>query len=277
MSRFPWYLAAAGAILCWGFTGPAHSQQQNSGTPGAGATQQSGAQQQTARDAQPRQGQNAAVGAQAEGLQFGGIPQRPWFADEGVQQQLRLTPQQRQQLESLYTTRYNQFQQGLQQASDRAVLSAQQRLQQRRQLQQQFNQEFNQALDENFRNAPFRERFNQLGLQYRGLDAFTAPDMQQQLNITPAQQQRIDQLSQAWDERLQQLYQTARENPVELRDQYRALMQYRNEQLEGILNPNQLEQWRQMTGEEYAFPPSVYFPPESFDSFPQTDPQTDRP
>jgi hypothetical protein len=279
MRRVQWFLATAAASLWLGIADTAYSQQQNPPAAGQAAPQQSGVQQQAVpgQVQQQRQGAAAADAQAQAGIQFGGINRTPWFANSEIQQQLRLTPQQRTQLQELYQTRFDQFQQRRQQLDTQASLTAQQRLQQRRQLQQQFNRDFSQALDQNFRSAPFRERFNQLGLQYRGLDAFVDADVQQQLNITPAQQQQLDQLAQTSNERLNQLYQTTRDNPAELKDNYRELLQYRRQQLQEILNPNQLDQWGQMTGEDYAFPASVYFPAEEAATSPSPSPQPDRP
>jgi hypothetical protein len=249
------YLVAAAGMFVGGIGHDAWAQQQGAG---GAAGQQSGSGQ--AAQGQGAQGAQGARGPQAGvGMQFGGINRTPWFADPGAQRQLGLTPQQITQLNQLYGNQFTRYQQQLQQLQNRRLTPAEQ-LQLRRQLQQGFNRDFTQVLDQRFRDAQFRDRFNQLNVQFQGLGAFYDPAIQERINLTPQQQQQIDALIQQWDDRLQQLYQTARDNPPELRERFGELQQARMEQLQQILNERQFREWERVIGDPYDFPPSVYFP-----------------
>jgi hypothetical protein len=251
------HMLAAAGILLWGFGNGAWSQQTGERAGAAAGRQPDRGQAAGAEGAQSAQGaRGPQVGISP---QFGGINRTPWFADPGVQQQLRLNEQQIAQLNQLYGSQFTRYQQQLQQLQNRRLTPAEQ-LQLRRQLRQTFNRDFAQGLDERFRDAQFRERFNQLNWQFQGLGAFYDPTIQERINLTPQQQQQIDTLLQQWNERLQQLYQTARDNPPEMRERFRELQQARIEQLQQILTERQFQDWERIIGDPYEFPASAFFP-----------------
>src|SRR5690606_8746481 len=127
------------------------------------------------------------------------------------------------------------------------------------QLGQQFQDNFQQGFGERFGNAPFQNRYQQLNWQYQGPRAFQNPQLQQQLNLTPAQTERIQQLTNQWSTQMQQLSQTLQDNPEQLRERLRSLQASMSRQLRPVLSQQQYRQWQQMTGDPYEFPANVYF------------------
>lgn len=130
-----------------------------------------------------------------------------------------------------------------------------QRLQQLRQV---FDDEFSQVVDSTFTDAAARQRYNQLYLQYQGFDAFSNPAVGRQLNLDPNQQAQFENLSRQWNQGLERLQGAYEQDPQVANQQYRELQRQANEQLTALLTPQQLANWRRMTGSQFEFPATAY-------------------
>lgn len=187
----------------------------------------------------------------------GGVGQTPWFANQDVRQQFKLTDQQFNQMNKSYTDAYGQYQKGM--SGLGTDLTPAQRAQQTRDLQQGFNTSFSKSTNDVFTDPQQRTRYNQLYMQYQGYDAFNNPMIQEKLNLTAEQRQTLGQNGQKWHSQMNDLgrnYQTDSEGTTkkfnDMRKQY-------GEQLNTVLTPEQQKSWQQMIGEPYNFQASTYF------------------
>src|SRR5690606_22565948 len=110
-----------------------------------------------------------------------------------------------------------------------------------------------------FGNAPFRDRYNQLNMQYRGYEAFTDPQVTQQLQLTNGQQQRLQSLAADWNAEMQRLSQVDPENSRQVQQQLDRLRRAGARELRTILSQDQYQQWQQMVGDPFDFPADTYF------------------
>jgi hypothetical protein len=134
---------------------------------------------------------------------FDGFSQTPWFSDSSVQQQLRLPPDQVDRLRNNYTQSWERYQKEL--SGLPSDLTEEQLNARRQQLGQSFSSEFNSALEEAIPDQTQRQRFQQLMLQHQGVYAFDNPTIQQRLNLTPEQRERISRMQQDWRRQMGQL------------------------------------------------------------------------
>jgi hypothetical protein len=98
-------------------------------------------------------------------------------------------------------------------------------------------------------------RFRQLQLQQQGLNAFGDPALVQRLNLTDIQQRDLRLLNERMNQELQNLSQGAQVNQEEALRRFEALRRQTLERTNGILNDQQQQMWREMTGEPFNFPP----------------------
>jgi hypothetical protein len=203
---------------------------------------------------------NAGANTQARGQfsaqsrNFGGVNQNPFFTDPGVRQQLNLNDNQFNQLNGAYQNAYSRYSQGVAGLNNNQ-LTEEQRMQQMQQLRSRFNDEFNTNLDSTFTDPQLRQRYNQLNVQSQGPSAFNNADIQQQLNLTPAQQRQLRQLGVEWNRNLRRMRSSGRNASPDQWTLYQT--QYQN-QLNGILTPAQQQAYQILVGLPYSFPVNIF-------------------
>lgn len=190
---------------------------------------------------------------------FNTINQQPWFSNTAVRDQLQLNDAQFSQLNRGYNQAWSQYYKSWAQIMSNQELTPQQRDQQLQKLDSGFYRDFSNTVDSTFTNPGARQRFNELGLQYRGYSAFSDPILQQQLELTPEQQQRFSQYQNDWNQRWNRWNTTYSQNPAQVTTQYNEWRNgYRNS-LNQTLTPQQQQIWNSLTGKVYDFPADVYF------------------
>jgi hypothetical protein len=100
------------------------------------------------------------------------------------------------------------------------------------------------------------DRYRQLELQSRGLDAYTDPAVQRRLTLTDAQ---IRQLAELRDQRATEARNIHPTDRLRTDDSLRRWRDFEVEtenRINRILTENQLRRWRDMTGRPFNFPPS---------------------
>jgi len=215
--------------------------------------------QQKVQPTQPPQS-NKTNSTQQWGMQggyYGGIGQTPWFSNPNIRQQLKLNDEQYNQLNKAYQQEWNRYQQGYNQLDKN--LTDQQRADQVRKLQGQFYNSLSTDINKTITDPTARQRFNQMYWQYRGYDAFNDPMLQQKLNLTPEQRQKLEQYGMTWNKQMDTLgqqYGTDQQGAIK---QFGQLQQQSGQQLNSLLTPDQRQTWQQMMGTPYQFPPTVYF------------------
>jgi hypothetical protein len=98
-----------------------------------------------------------------------------------------------------------------------------------------------------------------LYLQYQGYTAFNDPTIQQTLKLTDGQRQQMTQYGQEWNRQMGTVHQAYQTDPIGATKRYNDMVQQNNQRFNSVLNQQQQQTWRQMTGAPYNFAPGVYF------------------
>ena len=125
-----------------------------------------------------------------------------------------------------------------------------------RSLQAQAINRFYQDLSTSSQNvfdANQRARFNQLQLQYRGYQSFNDPAIAQRLNLTSAQNARLRDYEQVYDQQLTNFYKFQSVDPNVMSTRFGELRNDLNRRVDGVLSPEQQVIWKQLTGDPYQF------------------------
>ena len=186
------------------------------------------------------------------------ITQTPWFNNSAVRQQLNLNDAQFNQLNNAYGNAYSQFQKNISNLDPK--LTPSQRVQRTQELQQRFYNSFADPTNQVFTDPQMRARYNQLQLQYRGYDALQDPAIQNQLNLTPEQRQKLAQYQTDWQKTMTELQRAYQANPQSVTTPFNEMNQREFQRMNAVFNEQQRQTWRQMVGTPYTFQPSVYFP-----------------
>jgi hypothetical protein len=195
-----------------------------------------------------------------------GVGRRPFFADPNVRRQLNLNDNQFNRLNQSYLDAIGNFNQGVTGLQNN--LTEEQRAQQLMQLQNRFNQDMSRSIDTTFADPQLRNRFGQLSTQFQGAAAFNDPMIRQRLNLTAEQQRQFSRLSNEWRQQLQRLRRAGNDaDPQVSQQQFQQLQQQFQQQMLGVLNPQQQQTWNQIVGTPFAFPQDVFF-----DDAPPTNP-----
>jgi hypothetical protein len=104
----------------------------------------------------------------------------------------------------------------------------------------------------NARNAGVTSDFSSVtqALSFNGLIALGNPTVRRQLNLSPDQIRQLRILSRSWRQQLQQLSRRTRLNVNSVDPaQWNQLQQLYASQLNGVLTPDQQQQWAQLTGQ----------------------------
>lgn len=133
-------------------------------------------------------------------IYHGGYGQTPWFSNMDTRQHLKMSDAQYDQLNKGYGKAYEDYQNGVKNIGK--DLNDEQRAQKMNELQQAFNTSFSTTANGVIVEPGQRLRYNQIHLQYQGYNAFLDPTVQQKLNLTPEQRQKLNQQSQEWNKQM---------------------------------------------------------------------------
>jgi hypothetical protein len=186
------------------------------------------------------------VGAQG-GFYQGTMGQTPWFNEPQAQQQLKLSDAQANQLRKAYAGYWSQYQQGL------AANNGQQPAKMG-DLTNGFNNQLLQAAQGTLSPAQF-QRFQQLHMQAQGFNYINNPQVQQQLNLTAAQRQKLSTFDEQHAQQFNDLNKMASTNAQEATKQYQTLRTQYNDMLNSTLTDQQRQVLRDLIGEPYNFSP----------------------
>jgi len=239
MGRFVAFAVAL--TLSMMVVGPVFSQK-SAGTAGqAGTTGQAG----TAGQA----GTTGQSGTGSSQFSYGGISQQPWFADQGVRQQLKLNDDQYNRLNKAWGTQYQTYSRGLGQLNNVPQ-------DQRSTRMNEMNQTFNQGFSSSYKDVlspEQQQRYNQLYLQYQGYNAFNDPQVQRKLNLTDEQRQKLNQYSTQFQSQQNDINKSATSDRQGASKRFGQLRQRDQNWMNSFLTDEQRQTWRQMTGDPYNF------------------------
>jgi len=247
MNRIVKFASLSVCATLW--TGLVFAQNQQ---PNQQQNQQNGQQQ---NQAQPNQ---SGTAGQRGGYQ-GAYGQTPWFSNQAVRQQLKFDDTQYNKLNKAYGESWQRYQNQMAEINKNKDLTDAQRAQRMSDLQREFGTNFSSTTNQVITDPTQRERYNQLYWQYLGYDAFNDPMVQQKLNLTDEQKQKLGQYSREWGTQMNDYsrgYATDREGTSKKFNESR---KQANERINSILTKEQQQTWHQMIGDPYNFEPSTYF------------------
>jgi len=186
-----------------------------------------------------------------------GIGQSPWFSNPEVRQQFKLSDQQYKQLNNSYGESYGRYRQEVNNLGK--DLTNEQRAQKMNELQQRFYKDFSTTSGTLFTDPQQRLRYDQLHLQYQGYNAFSDPMVQEKLNLTAEQRQKLDQYGQEWHKQMDGLGRTYPTDSAAATKQFNEMRKLSGERIHSVLSPEQEKVWMHLTGESYQFQPNAYF------------------
>jgi hypothetical protein len=218
----------------------------------AAQAQQKGGQPQGQKGAPPVQG---AAGQQ--GAYHGGYGQMPWFSNQDARTHLKLNDAQYNQLNKGYGQAYEGYQTGMKNMGK--DLTDEQRTQKMGELQQGFNKNLSTTANDVFTDPQQRQRYNQLQMQYRGYNAFSDPTVQDKLNLTAEQRQKLGQQGQEWNKQMNGFGAGYKSDPEGTTKKFNEMRTQNGERINSVLTPDQQKSYQQMTGQSYNFQPSAYF------------------
>ncbi len=172
---------------------------------------------------------------------------------DGVAQHLNLTPGQLNQLSTLTDRLQQQFQPDL---SRLGQLSEKDRSARLQEILGNFNSQATKAVG-GVLNEGQMSRFRQLELQRGGLGAMLSPDVQGKLNLSQDQQGILRNVSQLEQQLMQDLQSKLQGNPAAALPLQQAFQKAIPDMLGKVLSPQQMKNWRSMTGQPFNFPPSL--------------------
>jgi hypothetical protein len=185
---------------------------------------------------------------------YNGINPTPWYSAPTVRQQLNLTDDQFNQLNSAYKTNWTTYNQGVTQIGDQANNAA--RL---NELNNNFHRDWNKATTTVFTQPADQQRFNQLSWQYQQYGAFNNPAVRQQLNLNDEQVQKFRTYDQQWNQQMAKWNTDYANNRQSVINAYNQNQKEFQTNVNTVLTPTQQEQWQTMIGKPYSFGPDVYF------------------
>jgi len=185
------------------------------------------------------------------------INRNPWFSVQQPSPPIQFKNDQQALLNQAYQQAWSRVNQSIRNLPPN--LTDAQRRQQIASIENQFHNEFGKASNRIITEPTAQQRFQQLNLQYRGWGAFADPTVQQQLKLTPEQQQKFSALQLDWSNRMVLLNNQFQNDQAGATKSYNDMRGQITNRLNGILTPDQQRSWQQISGTPFVFPPTVYF------------------
>jgi hypothetical protein len=191
------------------------------------------------------------------GITYGGLGQTPWFGDKTVREQFKFSDDQYNALNKAHGDAWTTYNTGVGRLE--GTLTDAQRAQKMQELRASYHRSVDGSVDRVITDPQQRRRYNQLYLQYQGYTAFNDPTIQQQLKLTDDQRQKLAQYGQEWNQQMATYHEAYETDPIGTTKRYNEAVQKNGQRFNSVLNQQQQQTWRQMTGAPYNFTPGVYF------------------
>jgi len=178
------------------------------------------------------------------------------FRSEEVARHLKISPEQSARLDRLAAQLQEQFREkfeGLGRAN------AQDRPGRIQELFRDFNSELTRRLG-NILDDSQMKRFSELDLQSRGLTAFFDPEVQKRLGLNKDQISRLSAAVEQGQSRLAELLSQSQNDPQAAQRGFGDFLRGNAALLGKILTPGQMQTWRGLSGEPFAFVPNLTAP-----------------
>jgi len=223
-------------------------------------------QNQQQNQAQPNQAQRTQPGTTAQtgtagqrGGYNGAFGQTPWFSNQDIRQQLKFDDNQYGRLNKAYGESWQRYQNQMAEINKNKDLTDAQRAQRMNDLQRDFSTNFSSTTNQIITDPTQRERYNQMYWQYLGYGAFNDPTVQQKLNLTDEQKQKLGQYGRDWNTQMNDYSRTYQTDQAGTTKRFNESRKQANDRINSVLTQQQQQTWRQMVGDPYNFQPGVYF------------------
>jgi hypothetical protein len=178
-------------------------------------------------------------------------PPQPLFTVPDIRRDLNITNDQLNRLNEAY----GRLRQGYQDEFSRlGNLNEQQRAQRIQELNRTFNTDIG-RMTGGILTPDQLNRYGQLQLQQRGLEAFSDADIRQRLNLTDQQIQGLRQMEQDYDRLIRELRRDVPANRNEALRRYDQFQQQTRDRLNNLFTEQQRNTWGQMIGNPFNFRP----------------------
>src|SRR5438552_292345 len=178
---------------------------------------------------------------------------------EKVQDELKITGEQRTKLDERRDAALQEMQQTFQKAQDLKPEDRQKTLHEYRQM---VDQKLEAFLKETLK-ADQLKRLRQLILQQEGLFAIGHPEVSKELNITDDQRKKLMMVMEDLQKKMEPIMKQAQEggDPQEIRPKTMKIHKDHQLQIEAFLSDAQKKQWKEMLGKPFVLGDSPLAPP----------------
>ena len=169
---------------------------------------------------------------------------------EKVQDELKLTSEQRSKLNDRVDVTIQETQEFFQSVQD---AKPEDRQKKQGEYAQKANQKLETLLKETLKEDQLK-RLRQIGLQHEGLFAIGMPDVSKELKITDEQRKQFMEVVQSFQKKVQPLIKEMQEggDPQEIQPKMMKLRKDHQVQIEAILTDAQKQQWKEMIGKPFS-------------------------
>lgn len=182
---------------------------------------------------------------------FGRVNQTAWFMEPNIRAQLSINNDQAARLNKAYAQFWNVYNRNQGQFNNSFTLTDAQR-QNLLQASNQFYVDFGNASN-GILEANQRERFRQLGVQYRGYHVFHDPMVLERLRLTNDQTTRIRHFEREYEQQLADTYKIRATDRTKFVTQLSDLRKDMFERINSVLTDEQRRIWKDMAGDVYTF------------------------
>jgi hypothetical protein len=206
----------------------------------------------------PPAGQVGSPGVQvnAPGINVN-IPPTPWFTNPNIRRQLKLDERQYNQLNQSYNQYWNRYNEDMSRLGNN--LTPEQQAARTRDYYRTFHNDFDRRRNEVLTDPNLQRRYDQLYWQYQGYGAFNDPAVQEKLGLTPVQRQALERYNEGANQELRTLRQEYGTNREAVAKQLAQWQNQTRDRINSTLTPQQLQAWKELTGDSYEFNADDYF------------------
>jgi len=174
----------------------------------------------------------------------GGVSAAMLLANKGVQEELKLTPEEADKAKEAADKIREKYRDDLAKLQD---LSQEERREKSGELMKSISADTKKALADVLKPDQMK-RLHQIELQARGGEAFAEPDVQKTLKLSDEQKEKLKTISEDSRKEMREARQGARDNPGDAATKIAAVRKASNEKAMGVLTDDQKKEWKEMTG-----------------------------
>jgi Spy/CpxP family protein refolding chaperone len=189
--------------------------------------------------------------AQRGGGMFGGPA--GLLSNKSVQEELKLDDKQVEKAKEL-ADKTREKMTALRESSELQNLEGQERFTKMQELMKPINEETTKAITALLKPEQ-NKRYQQIGFQMRGAQAFGTPELQSELKITDAQKEKIKTINEESQGKMRDIFQETQGDRAAMMEKMTALRKETLEKVVTELNDDQKKAWKEKLGAPFEFKP----------------------